>query len=74
MNTYRAKDIRYMSHYHRSSGFSLIELLMSVVVTVTGLVGILQMEMESVRWNNDAQLRAIAMLQVHQLVERMHAN
>ncbi len=66
--------IPHLSRHKKTNGFSLIELLVTMAITTTGLVGVLQMEMKTVRWNNESQLRSIAMLQVQQLVERMHAN
>jgi len=55
-------------------GFSLIEVLISVVVLAVGLLGIAALQVNAIRFNHSAQLRAVAIAQVGSMIDRMRAN
>jgi type IV pilus assembly protein PilV len=56
------------------TGFSLLEVLISVVVLSVGLLGIAALQIYMVRYNHSAQLRSIAIVQANSMVDRMRAN
>lgn len=55
-------------------GFSLLELLVSVVILAIGLLGMAALQSNSMRFNHDAHLRAVAISQVNTMIDRMRAN
>lgn len=59
---------------NRQSGFSLLEILISAIVLAVGMLGIAALQLNSIRYNNSAQLRSIAVAQVSNMVDRMLAN
>ena len=58
----------------RSSGFSLLEVLVGLIILAIGLLGLAAMQMISLRQNNDAYLRSQATLQAYNIIDRMRAN
>ena len=56
------------------SGFSLIEILVTVLILAIGLLGIAGLQASSMSNNHNAQLRSIATLQAYDLADRMRAN
>lgn len=59
---------------NRQSGFSLIEILISAIVLAVGMLGIAALQLNSIRYNNSAQLRSIAVAQAGNMIDRMMAN
>ncbi len=59
-------------NYHR--GFTLLEILVSVVVLSIGLLGLAALQSTSMRFNHDASLRSIATSQVNAMIDYMRAN
>ena len=57
-----------------SFGFSLIEVLISVVILAIGLLGIAALQVNAIRFNHSAQLRSMAVAQVGNIMDRMQAN
>jgi len=55
-------------------GFSLLEVLVSIVVLSVGLLGLAALQMNSVQYNHGAFLRSIAVSQVNDIIDRMRAN
>ena len=55
-------------------GFSLIEVLVSVVLLTTSLVGVAALQSKSMRFDHQALLRSQSVLQVSDMVDRMRAN
>lgn len=58
----------------KQHGFSLIEVLISIVILTIGLLGIAALQANSIRYNHSAQLRAIALAQAHSMADRLKAN
>lgn len=63
-----------MGKYYLQQGFTLIEVLVSVIVLAVGLLGLAALQTTALRFNHDAQLRSIAVLQVNTMADRMRAN
>lgn len=57
-----------------TSGFSLIEVLVAIVVLSIGVLGVVAVQTLGVRANHDALLRSQALALASDMVERMHAN
>jgi type IV pilus assembly protein PilV len=58
----------------RSAGFSLIEVLIALVVTSVGLLGLAALQVTSMRVNHGAFLRSQATQLAHDIADRMRAN
>lgn len=64
-----------MEHCGRKSrGFTLVELLVSILVAAIGMVGLLTMDMQSTRWIHSSYLRSQAILQAREMADRMMTN
>ena len=55
-------------------GFTLIEILVSVVVAAIGLLGVARLQMATLQNNNSSQHRSIAIQLASDLLERMRSN
>ena len=55
-------------------GFSMIEVLIALVVTSVGLLGLAALQATSLKVNHGAYLRAQATLLAHEMADRMRAN
>ncbi len=62
------------SFKRKQSGFSLLEVLVSVVILAIGLLGIAALQAKTIQYNHSAQLRSIAIEQVSSMIDRMRAN
>jgi len=58
----------------RQKGFTLIEVLVSLVILSLGLLGLAALQANSTRFNHDAHVRSIAVSQVNTMIDRMRAN
>ncbi len=58
----------------KQQGFSLLEILISVVVLSLGLLGIAALQTKSVGFNHSGELRSIAALQAYNMLDRIRAN
>jgi type IV pilus assembly protein PilV len=58
----------------QNSGFSLIEILVSLVVLSIGLMGLAGLQMAALKGTNDAHYRTQASLLMMDLADRMRAN
>jgi type IV pilus assembly protein PilV len=58
----------------RSSGFSLIEVMVALVVTSIGLLGLAKMESLAISSTSVASSRSIAAIEASSLASAMHAN
>jgi type IV pilus assembly protein PilV len=58
----------------RQRGMTLIETLVAGIVLAIGMIGIVSMDAFSIRKNHEAYLRTQAILQAHEMADRMHAN
>ncbi len=62
------------SSYAKHTGFSLIEVLVSLVVMSVGMMGLAGLKMVSIKGTNEAHFRHEASLFMADLVDRMRAN
>lgn len=61
-------------HNTIQSGFSLIEVLVSLLVLSIGLLGLGGLQLSSIKGANNAHLRTVASLAVTSLIDRMRVN
>jgi len=65
---------RHIHHRVRNQGFSLIEILVSLVVLSIGLIGLSGLQIVSLKGTNNAHYRTQASLLIMDLSDRMRAN
>lgn len=58
----------------RQAGFSLLEILVSIVVISLGLLGLASLQATSLNNNQSAYLRTLASQQAYDMADRMRAN
>ena len=63
-----------LSGKHRSSGTTLVEVLVTLVVISVGLLGIAGLQLVSLRNNKDATIRTQASVLAADITDRMRAN
>ena len=56
------------------AGFSLLEVLIALLVTSVGLLGLAALQVVSLKQNHNAYLRSQATFLAHDMVERLRAN
>lgn len=57
-----------------ANGFSLLEALIGIVLFAIGLLGLAALQLNLIKHNHSAYLRAIAISQTSNLIDRMRAN
>ena len=57
-----------------SHGFTLVEVLVALVVLMTAMLGLAVLQTMSLSTNHSAYLRSQAIIQAHDMADRMHAN
>jgi len=60
--------------YRKSSGFSLLEVLIAVSILAVAMLGIAAMQLMSLKDNRDAYFRSQAVLLTQDMAERMRSN
>ena len=55
-------------------GFSIVEVLVSIVVLTVGMLGMVGMQASSLQANRDARLQSVATFQARELAEMMRGN
>lgn len=63
-----------LTRSNRASGFSMVEVLISVFILAIGLLGLLNLQMTSLKNNHSAQLRTTATVLAYDMLERIRAN
>ncbi len=56
------------------NGFTLIEVLISVIILAIGLLGIAAMQINGIKTNDSAYLRSQASILAYEIIDRMRAN
>ncbi len=64
----------YKLNKSRISGFTLIEIMVTLVIVSIGLLGVSKMQLTSLRYNQNAYQRSIATQLAYDLANRMRAN
>lgn len=67
-------ETRLVSSSSRQAGFSMLEVMVTLVVLSTGLLGVANLQVEALRGNQGAYLASVAAQQAQDMVERMNAN
>ena len=67
---------RYANRYApaRMSGFSLLEVLISLVIVAVGLLGVAGLMSNTLKSNDSAAMRTQATAQAYNIIDRMRAN
>ncbi len=68
-NVPRLRDVS-----RRPSGFSLIEVLVTVAIVAFGLMGLMALLLKGLQANAESTLRSIAINQAYDMADRMRAN
>ncbi|WP_131780978.1 type IV pilus modification protein PilV [Legionella gresilensis] len=55
-------------------GFSLLEVLISLIILAVGLLGVAALQTRAVRDNHSALLRSTAINQINNMIDRMQSN
>ncbi len=63
----------YMTSY-KNSGFTLIEVLVSIAILGVGILGVAALQIASTQNNSDAYLRSQAVFLAYDIADRMRAN
>lgn len=58
----------------RQSGFTLIEVLVTIVIVAVGLLGLGSLMLKGLQANASSQLRSVAVSQAYDMADRMRAN
>ena len=58
----------------RSSGFTLVEVLVALLVLTVGLLGIVKLSFSAVQANSSAFMRSQSSALMQQIIDNMHAN
>ncbi|STX50688.1 pre-pilin leader sequence (pilV) [Legionella busanensis] len=58
----------------KQHGFSLLEVLISLIILAVGLLGIAALQARAVRDNHSALLRSTAINQINNMIDRMQSN
>lgn len=61
-------------HTHRQQGFSLIEILVTVLIISVGLLGLAGMQMKALQHSNDSYNRSQASLLAYDIADRVRGN
>jgi len=62
------------SPFKHTRGFSLMEILVTVIVLSIGLLGLAGLQLSSLKYNHSAYLRSQATFLANDIIDRMHAN
>ena len=73
-NTLTKDKSQQISRISRTSGFSLIEVLIAVIILAIGLLGIAGLQITSKRTSYEALQRVTAVILAQDIIERMRAN
>ncbi len=59
---------------HTIQGFTLLEVLVALLVLMVGMLGLAGLQTVALSTNHSAYLRSQAIIQAHDMADRMHAN
>lgn len=72
--TKRSSKLSSSPAHRGEAGFSLVEVLVSMVVLSTGLLGAANLQIDALRGNQSAYLSTVAAQQAQDMAERINAN
>lgn len=61
-------------NYHSRRGFTLLEVMVALVIFSVGLLGLAGLQANGMRANKVADLRTMAIIQAHDMAERIRTN
>ena len=61
-------------HGARQRGFTLVEVLVSMIVLAIGLLGLAQLQARGLKFNQDAYVRSQATVLAYEIIDRMRSN
>lgn len=64
----------HYQHHSKEQGFSMIEILITVVVSSFGLLGIAGLQLSSIKSSTHASINTQTMISINEIVGRIHAN
>lgn len=70
----RGQTSHYTSHYSRQRGFTLLEVMISLVILALGLLGMTALQNEALSFNYAAFTDSQAQFLVNDMIERIRAN
>jgi type IV pilus assembly protein PilV len=59
---------------HKQNGFTLLEILVTLVILAIGLLGLLSLQMVSLKNNHSAQQRTTAIVHTYDILDRIRLN
>ena len=62
------------SQFQRTSGFTLVEVLVAILVLTVGLLGIAKLSFSAIQANGSALMRSQSSALMQQIIDNMHAN
>jgi type IV pilus assembly protein PilV len=68
------KAVIYKLNKSRNSGFTLVEIMVTLVIISIGMLGLSKLQLTSLRYNQNAYQRSIATQLAYDLANRMRAN
>lgn len=68
------KPLYFLARPNNQNGFTLIEVLITIIVLAMGLLGLAGMQAVAQRANHTAYLRSQAAMQAYDIADRMRAN
>lgn len=68
------RDTPWMRKMHRTHGFSLLEVLISIIILSFGLLGMVGLQAAALQANRDARLQSTASSLARELAEMMRGN
>ncbi len=63
-----------MKHSRHACGFSMLEVLVSILIMAFGLLGLAGLQLNNLRSNQNSSFRSIATAQAYDIADRMRAN
>ena len=58
----------------KQKGFNLLEILISIIIVSIGILGLTILQIRSLTYNTDSQIRSVAILQISDFLDRMLTN
>lgn len=74
LTTQPSARIAAMAMPQTQSGFSILEIMVTMVVLSTGLLGVANLQVDALRGNQGAHMASVAAQQAQDMAERMNSN
>ena len=67
-------QLKFTATYSKASGFTLVEVMIALVIFSVGLLGLAGLHASSMQNNKASDMRGIAIIQAHDMADRIRAN